>query len=314
MTITQILYVLEIARCQSVSKAAENLFISQPALSAQIRKLEEELGCELFRREHQGVSLTAAGRTFCENAKPVKMAWQKLQEEAKYLQNAVCRQVRIGVGPRAFSTGLVDALISFFSQHPETDVAFITDSGENTLTALEKRQMDLAIDRLPPVSLFQHQERFSAFPLLKERQCVLLPLEDPRSALENFPFQKLQGATVVSGSEGSLDDLVMRENCRKYGVQPGRVYRADNLDAVMSLIQRGKGIALGPQSFARRYQVAAVPLLPITDVALCLICLRQNQRNSLVVRLKRYLHDYLSANPVEDSQAGGGSDLDVPVT
>ena len=299
MTITQVLYVLETARQQNVSKAAENLFVSQPALSAQIRKLEEELGCELFRREHQGVSLTAAGRTFCEASKPVERAWKKLQEETKYLQNAVCRQVRIGVGPRAFSTGLVDALISFFNQHPETAVSFVTDTGENTLAALEKRQIDLAIDRLPPSSLFQHQERFSAFTLLKERQCALLPLEDSRSSWENFPFENLQGTTVVSGSEGSLDDLVMRENCRKYGIQPGRVYRADNLDAVMSLIQRGKGIALGPRSFARRYQVAAVPVLPTTDVALCLICLRQNQRNSLVVRLKRYLHDYLSANPLE---------------
>ena len=255
MTITQVLYVLETARQQNVSKAAENLFVSQPALSAQIRKLEEELGCELFRREHQGVSLTAAGRTFCEASKPVERAWKKLQEETKYLQNAVCRQVRIGVGPRAFSTGLVDALISFFNQHPETEVSFVTAG--------------------------------------------LLPLEDSRSSWENFPFENLQGTTVVSGSEGSLDDLVMRENCRKYGIQPGRVYRADNLDAVMSLIQRGKGIALGPRSFARRYQVAAVPVLPTTDVALCLICLRQNQRNSLVVRLKRYLHDYLSANPLE---------------
>lgn len=304
MTITQILYVLETARQHNVSKAAENLYVSQPALSAQIKKLEEELGCELFRREHQGVSLTAAGRTFCEASKPVEAAWKKLQEETKYLQNAVCRQVRIGVGPRAFSTGLVDALIFFFNQHPHTEVAFITDSGENTLAALEKRQMDLAIDRLPPAPLFQHQERFSAFTLLKERQCVLLPLEDSRSGWESFPFQKLQGATVVSGSEGSLDDLVMRENCRKYGVQPGRVYRADNLDAVMSLIQRGKGIALGPRSFARRYQVAAVPVLPATEVDLCLICLRQNQRNSLVVRLKRYLHSYLSANPIEDHQEG----------
>lgn len=305
MTMTQILYVLEVARHQNVSKAAESLFVSQPALSAQIRKLEEELGCELFRREHQGVSLTAAGRTFCEAAGPVETTWKKLCEESKYLQNAVCRQVRIGVGPRAFSTGLVDALISFFDQHPETDVAFITDLRENSLTALEERQMDLAIDRLPPGPLFQHQERFSAFTLLKERQCVLLPLEDPRSAWESFPFEKLQGATVVSGSEGSLDDLVMRENCRKYGVRPGRIYRADNLDAVMSLIQRGKGVALGPRSFARRYQVAAVPVLPVTDVALCLICLRQNQRNSLVVRLRRYLHEYLSANPVEGTRTEG---------
>ena len=64
MTIMQVLYVLEVARRGNVSKAAENLFISQPALSSQIRRLEEELGCSLFHREPQGVTLTAAGRAF----------------------------------------------------------------------------------------------------------------------------------------------------------------------------------------------------------------------------------------------------------
>ena len=68
MTITQVLYALETARCQNVSKAAERMFVSQPALSAQLGKLEEELGCKLFRRGHQGVSLTAAGVSFCQTA------------------------------------------------------------------------------------------------------------------------------------------------------------------------------------------------------------------------------------------------------
>ena len=113
MTIIQVLYVLEVARHRSISKAAERLFISQPALSAQIRKLEQELGCSLFRREHQGVSLTAAGKAFCKSAGPVETAWKHLRQESLTLGDAVCRQVRIGVGARAFTNGLVDAVITF---------------------------------------------------------------------------------------------------------------------------------------------------------------------------------------------------------
>ncbi len=294
MTITQVMYVLEVARCQNVSRAAERLFVSQPALSVQIRKLEEELGCELLRREHQGVSLTAAGKAFCAAAGPVETAWKSLQEETRFIKDAVCRQVRIGVGPRAFSNGLVDVIISFFDQHPETEVSFITDIGEDTLNALDARRMDLAIDRLPPAPLLHHRERFSLFELLTERQCILMSLEDPRSAWEEISFQSLQGGTVVSGPVGSPDDLVMQESCRNYNVWPSRVYRADNLDAVMSLIQRGKGVALGPRSFAKHYKVAAVPVAPPTDIGLFLICLRQNQKNSLVVQLNQYLQTFLS--------------------
>lgn len=289
MTIIQVLYVLEVARHRSISKAAERLFISQPALSAQIRKLEQELGCSLFRREHQGVSLTAAGKAFCKSAGPVETAWKHLRQESLTLGDAVCRQVRIGVGARAFTNGLVDAVITFFDRHPETAVSLITDIAEHTLEALEEKRMDLAIDRLPPSSMLRHRERFSILPLLSEPQCILLSPRDPRAAWPAFPFEKLQGSAVISGPEGSLDDLITREYCRRCHVQPSRTYRADNLEAVISLIRSGKGVALGSPSFGAHYHVAAVPMVPADEAELCLICLRQNRDNSLVVQLGQYL-------------------------
>lgn len=289
MTIIQVLYVLEVARHRSISKAAERLFISQPALSAQIRKLEQELGCSLFRREHQGVSLTAAGKAFCKSAGPVETAWKHLRQESLSLGDAVCRQVRIGVGTRVFTNGLVDAVIAFFDRHPETAVSLITDIAEHTLEALEEKRMDLAIDRLPPPSMLRHRERFFILPLLSEPQCMLLSPQDPRAAWPVFPFEKLQDSAVVSGPEGSLDDLITREYCRLYHVQPSRTYRADNLEAAISLIRSGKGVALGSPSFEAHYHVAAVPMVPADDVELCLICLRQNQNNSLVMQLGQHL-------------------------
>ena len=289
MTIIQVLYVLEVARHRSISKAAERLFISQPALSAQIRKLEQELGCSLFRREHQGVSLTAAGKAFCKSAGPVETAWKHLRQESLTLGDAVCRQVRIGVGARAFTNGLVDAVITFFDRHPETAVSLITDIAEHTLERLEEKRMDLAIDRLPPSSMLRHRERFSILPLLSEPQCILLSPRDPRAAWPAFPFEKLQGSAVISGPEGSLDDLITREYCRRCHVQPSRTYRADNLEAVISLIRSGKGVALGSPSFGAHYHVAAVPMVPADEAELCLICLRQNRDNSLVVQLGQYL-------------------------
>ena len=68
MTIAQVLYVLEIADCRSISAAAERQFISQSALSQQIQRLEGELGYPLFVRTPRGLTLTAAGETFCREA------------------------------------------------------------------------------------------------------------------------------------------------------------------------------------------------------------------------------------------------------
>lgn len=289
MTILQVLYVLEIAKYGNLSKAAESLYISQPALSLQVKRLEQELGCELFHREPQGVTMTAAGKAFCKDAEDVAAAWRKLQEGTKLLGNVVCHEVRIGIGPRALASGVFESVAAFFDQHPEAEVTYITDMSDYVVEALEEKRMNLAIDRLPPDGIGSESGHIAAFELLQERQCVLLSPKDLRAALPEIDFADLAGSAIVSGPEGSLDDLVMKQACQTYGVQMSKVQRADNLEAVMALIRAGKGVALGPASFSKRYHVAAVPMLPPTYVTLYLLCLKQNSQNPLIIQLKRYL-------------------------
>lgn len=294
MTILQVLYMVEVARSGSMSKAAEALQVSQPALSLQVKRLEEEVGCQLFHRTPQGVSLTAAGAAFFEDALPIVERWNRLQEKTRRLSGTASGLIRIGVGARAMSNGLFEATVAFFEQHPEADVSFLTDLSDNPLDALRQKKIDLAIDRMPPESMVDSPEEFWAVELLRERQCILLSLEDPRAQEAELPFVQLNGQTVISGPKGSLDDSIMEMHCRNMGVQPSRVYRVDNIDAVMALIRNGKGVALGPTSFAQRYGVAAVPMVPETAASLHLICLRQNRKNLLVTQMEEYLKDFVA--------------------
>ena len=296
MTIMQVLYVLETAERGNVSKAAENLFISQPALSSQIRRLEEELGCSLFHREPQGVTLTAAGRAFCEDAKYVAESWRRLQEGAKLLRKAICSRVNIGIGARAVSNGIFEAVLAFFDRHPEIEVTFTTDIGGDMLEALEEKTVNLIIDRLPPDSKISRPEHFSVFELLRERQCILVSENDPRAGrTQGIHIRELNNCAVVCGPEGSMDDELMRSLCLEHGVRASRIHRADNIDAVMALVRAGKGAYIGPESFAARYDVRAICMLPETEIALNLICLRQNRDNPLVLQLMEYLKDRIES-------------------
>ena len=288
MTIMQVLYVLEVARRGNVSKAAENLFISQPALSSQIKRLEEELGCSLFHREPQGVTLTAAGRAFCEDAKYVAESWRRLQEGTKLLRKAICSSVNIGIGARAVSNGIFEAVLEFFDRRPDIEVTFTTDIGGDMLEALEDKTINLIIDRLPMDSMISRPEHFFVFELLRERQCILVSKNDSRAGrTEEISFRELNNCAVVCGPEGSMDDELMRSLCLEHGVRASRIHRADNIDAVMALVRAGKGAYLGPESFAACYGVCAIPMLPETEIALNLICLRQNRDNPLVLQLEQ---------------------------
>ena len=121
MTIAQVLYVLEIADCRSISAAAERQFISQSALSQQIQRLEGELGYPLFVRTPRGLTLTAAGETFCREARPVAEQWQRLCSAVKP-DGRRGRRLRIGMGARVYSNRLFQDIARYFDSHPEIDV------------------------------------------------------------------------------------------------------------------------------------------------------------------------------------------------
>ena len=289
MNMTQVLYALKVADCRNFSRAAEQLFLSQSALSQQIRRLERELNYELFRRTPQGLCLTEDGERFCREARPLADGWYRFQQSVAGDPGRAKRRLRIGMGSRVFSNGLFPDIVRFFEQQKETDVTFFTEAGQDFLTGLREGTLDLALDRLPPERLAGNLEDLSVCELISEMQCVLTSREDPRSRLTSLSFTDLQGCTMMSGLENSIEDRTMRETCQEHGVTLSRIYRSDGIDAIMSLVRGGNGVTLGPRSFADYYGVAAVPLAPETRAWLSFICLKRNDRRKELVLLREYL-------------------------
>ncbi|MBQ9458636.1 MAG: LysR family transcriptional regulator [Oscillospiraceae bacterium] len=275
MTIQQVIYVLEAASCRNISQAAERLFVSQSAVSQQISRLERELGCSLFARSFHRLELTEEGERFCREARPVVEAWQTLCSSVRADNPTAKKQLRIEIGPRVYSNGLFQGILRFFDAHPEIEASFITESGRDYPAALRRQNIDLALDVLSPDEPLAADEDFYVCELIRERQCVLASPEDPRAAAPEIPFSELQGAAMISALEYSSEDRVLKETCRKYHVTFERVYRSDSINMVMSLVREGRGVVLGPRSFADYYHVAAIPLVPPVEASLCFICLRK---------------------------------------
>ncbi len=289
MTTTQALYVLEVAACRSMSQAAQRLYVSQSAISQQIQKLEQELGCALFTRTVNGPRLTAAGEDFCRRARPVMDAWQKLCRDVQASNPTAKKQLRIGLGSRVYSNSLFEDIVRYFDRQPEIEVSFFTEAGMDFLTALRQQQVDLVLDRLPTEDYLDRQSEYTSIPLVRERQCVLMSRRAPLAARERLSLRELEGATVISGLENSAEDRQLKELCSRHGFTPQRIYRSDSIETNMSLVRSGVGVVLGPQSFSRYYNVAAVPLEPDTEASLRFVCLR----NLLQRREIRQMRDYL---------------------
>ena len=289
MTTTQALYVLEVAAARSMSGAARRLYVSQSAISQQIQRLEQELGCSLFTRTVYGLELTRDGENFCRQARPVIDAWQKLCADLHSDNFSAKKQLRIALGSRVYSNSLFADIVRFFDDRPELEVSFRTEAGMDFLQALRQQQVDLVLDRLPTEDYLDRQPEYYNLPLVRERQCMLMARRDPRAELGEISIADLEGATVISGLENSAEDRQLRELCRRHNISLSRVYRSDGIDTNMSMVRSGVGVVLGPASFARYYNVAAVPLVPETEASLRFICLKSLLQRKEIRELRDHL-------------------------
>lgn len=307
MNFKQMQYALAVARHRNISKAAASLFISQPALSLQIKKLEEELGSPLFRREPQGVRLTTQGESFYKHAQVVEQAWYQLLDAIEREKGQVRRHLRIGIGTRVYTNHLFDPLMRFFDEHPEINVTFVTEVSGDFLSRLEDGSLDLALDRFPDAARAS-SKRFFSCELIAERQCVLTALDDPLAGLDTAALPQLKGKTIVTGLENSQEDKATRQAFEAHGIALTKVYRSDDIDTLMMLVERGKGIALGPRSFAAYFGIKAVPLVPESYLSLHFVCLRERMEDRELRLLKQHLLGICRQRSGEPRPAGNGAE------
>lgn len=288
MTFKQLLYVIEIAKVNSISQAAERLYVSQPALSLQIKNLEQELGYAIFYRTSKGLTLTASGEYFCEQAQLVLESWSQFQRHVLPLEKRR-RSLRIGLGARVYSNSLFPYIAEYFERQPEIEVAFLTEAGGDSYGALKAGTMDIALDRMPESEILGEGSICEATELIREEQCVLMAAGHPLSQKKVIHLSDLQNVTIATGLEDSVEDRLLKKECMEQGIMIQRFWRSDSIETLMSMVQSGRGVVIGPRSFADYYGVQAVPFYPKRQDSLYFVCLKKQAKQPEIHDFQRYL-------------------------
>ena len=134
-----------VANTGNISKAARELYISQPAISKAIQKLEEALGCSLFSRSSRGVTLTEEGTLFYEHVRAAFEALTSGEEKLKQSLALGVGHLRIGVSSTLCKFVLLPYLKQFIHDHPHIRLSIICQSTNDTLRMLEADQLDLGL-------------------------------------------------------------------------------------------------------------------------------------------------------------------------
>ena len=135
----------EVARCGNISRAAKELYISQPAISKAIGKLEESLGTRLFLRNSRGVQLTPEGNVLCQHVSDAFDSLSRGEKELKRIHDFHIGQLKIGVSNTLCKYVLLPYLKSFVEKYPHVNITIESQSTAHTLEMLEARKIDIGL-------------------------------------------------------------------------------------------------------------------------------------------------------------------------
>ena len=238
-----------VARHRSFTKAGEELYLAQSAISQQIRRLERELGLEVFRRTSRSVELTAEGRVILGYAQRVLAEVDGLHSELEELTGLLRGQLRIG---GIYPTGpydLFSMLADFRAAHPEVAVHMVEDTQDDVIAALRADELDCAFTALDPDTL---GNEFAATLLWEDELIVALSAGHPLCADRCVTFEQLTAQDVIAYRENSALRRRLERTMADRGLEPRNAFVCTEMAAVRTLASKGLGVAVMPRSIAEQ--------------------------------------------------------------
>ncbi len=263
MNTQQLTYVLAVAECQSFSKAAEKLYVTQPSLSQYIHSIEKQLGMKLFDRAQTPIRLTDAGELYVTWAKQILAMEESMNNALSDLMGMQTGSVRIGASSFRVRCLLSQSIAAFHAQYPQIHIAIYEADMKQLREMLIAGELDFAIG----TGEFD-EKQFHVEVLAEERMylavspshplCLKLPppltADDICNASVNYLRQKpislaaLQEEEFVAANAGEYAKDNLEEACRQCGFTPKIEYTVQTIETVFSFVCANMGIALLPDS------------------------------------------------------------------
>ena len=250
-----------VARHESFTKAGEDLHLAQSAISQHVRRLEEELGVEVFRRSSRSVDLTAEGRLVLAYAKRVLDEVEGLHTELEEMTGRLRGELRIG---GMYPTGLYDlaaVLADFRAEHPGVSIHMLEGTQDELLGMLRVDELDCVFTAVDPDAI---GNEFAATLLWEDEFVVALPVDHPLTERPHVTLEELAREDLIAYRENSAIRRRLERKMGERGLKPCNAFVTTEIGAVRTLASKGLGVAVMPRSVAEEDGPAIVwrPLGP----------------------------------------------------
>ncbi len=265
-----------VAKCGSLTRAAEELYISQPAVSQSIKQLESQLGVRLFNRTHRGMELSAqGGKVIFPEVERALSLLNTAENRVAEMQAMATGVIRIGASDTIFEYFLADKIVEFHEKFPSVKIELVADFTPDTIEKLKANRCDVAFVNLPTevdstLNLYGNCMRLNDVFIVGEKYKDLANGGTVSlSKLKDYPLVLMDKNTAA---RHSLDNFL-----GAHGVEFTPSIEVGGWDLMKRLVQRGMGVGVIPREYAERrlaagelFEVKTDPALPTRSVGMLL--------------------------------------------
>jgi LysR family transcriptional regulator, hydrogen peroxide-inducible genes activator len=242
MEIHQLRYFCAVAETSSFSRAAVQTHVSQPSLSQQILKLEDELGARLFDRLGRTVRLTELGKTFLPRARAVLRELEAAKGDVNERKDSIGGSICIGVIPTIAPYLLPPHLTFFTRQFPQARLAVVEEITPVLLERLRASSVDIAILALPI-----RGNEFETFPLFTERLFAALPKGHKLARHSSLSLKDLRAEPFLLLRDGHCFRDTAIAACGRARLTPQIIFESGQFSSILSMVGTGMGVSIIPE-------------------------------------------------------------------
>jgi len=244
MTLTQLEYIIAVDNQKSFAKAAAACHVTQPTLSMQVKKLEEELGVLLFDRSKKPILTTDIGQRIVMQARTIIRESSRIEELIQDEQDALKGELRVGIIPTLGPYLLPQFLPSFMQRFPDVRLNIQELLSEEIITKLQADQLDIGLLVTP-----MNVDGFTEIPLFYETFVVYMSTSHPLSDRHKIDFNDLDMKDMWLLQEGHCFRSQVVNICREsqQDTHPGLRFESGSLETLRRIVEKQYGYTLLPE-------------------------------------------------------------------
>ena len=274
MDIRVLKYFVQVARDRSFTKAEEHLYVSQPALSKMIRKLEDEVGVALVDVRPGGVFLTDYGQELFRRAVPLLAEFDSLSNFVDRAHEAPSGLLRVGVAPMIASLYMVDIVTQFNAVYPDIEFQIIEDG----TVALRRQLLDANLDLALCITGREPTPGLEDTVLLEEEMVAVVSVDSPLARYDALRFSQLAGQSFNLYTKYSALAEQIQDRCVKAGFLPKINITSSKVNFMLQMTEHNRGISLLPRPYALRSVRPGLKIIPFSEPFPWQVCITRNER------------------------------------